>query len=48
MLTTKITGRFVIAFDGTRHRLLSDGEVVFKGNSIIFVGRNFAGHVTPS
>lgn len=33
----------VIAFDGQRHRRLDEGEVAFRGNRIIHVGRGFAG-----
>lgn len=44
MAMTKITGRFVVAHDGNNHRLLRDGEVVFKDDTIVFVGR---GHSAP-
>ncbi|MBP1134641.1 cytosine/adenosine deaminase-related metal-dependent hydrolase [Arthrobacter sp. PvP023] len=42
---TKISARYVLGFDGTRHTLIADGEVVFEGDSIIFVGRNYEGPV---
>lgn len=45
MITTKIMGRFVIAFDGKGHRILRDGEVVYRGDTIVFVGRNYGGEV---
>lgn len=45
MTTTKITSRFVIAFDGKGHRILRDGEVVYRDDSIVFVGRNYGGPV---
>lgn len=45
MTTTKVTGRFVIAYDGERHRILRDGEVVYRGDTIVFVGRGYGGSV---
>jgi len=42
---TKISARYVLGFDGARHTLIEDGEVVFDGDSIVFVGRNYAGTV---
>ncbi|MCO4275558.1 amidohydrolase family protein [Pseudarthrobacter sp. HLT3-5] len=41
----KISARYVLGFDGTRHTLIEDGEVVFEGDSIVFVGRNYGGPV---
>lgn len=41
----KISARYVLGFDGTRHTLIEDGEVVFSGDSIVFVGRNYGGPV---
>lgn len=41
----KISARYVLGFDGTRHTLIEDGEVVFSGDSIVFVGRNYDGPV---
>ena len=35
----------VVGFDGTRHVLWRDGEVVFEGARIEFVGRGYAGPV---
>jgi cytosine/adenosine deaminase-related metal-dependent hydrolase len=43
--TTRVRARHVIAWDGTSHRLLRDGEVVFRGDTILFVGRGFDGLV---
>jgi cytosine/adenosine deaminase-related metal-dependent hydrolase len=42
---TKISARYVLGFDGTQHTLIADGEVVFDGDSIVFVGRNYDGPV---
>jgi cytosine/adenosine deaminase-related metal-dependent hydrolase len=43
--TTRVRARHVIAWDGTSHRHLRDGEVVFRGDTILFVGRGFDGPV---
>ena len=45
MTTTRVRARHVIAWDGTSHRTLKDGEVVFRGDTIIFVGRGYEGPV---
>lgn len=39
-MRTKLSAKYIVAFDGSRHVLLRDGQVVFEGNSIVFVGRN--------
>lgn len=41
----KISARYVLGFDGTRHTLIEDGEVVLDGESIVFVGRDYGGPV---
>lgn len=41
----KLKGRFVIGFDGTDHVIIRDGEVVYDGNEIIYVGKNYDGDV---
>ncbi len=41
MKKTKITGRFVIGHDGNDHVVYKNGEVVFRGDTIIFVGHDF-------
>lgn len=45
MTTTRIRARHVVAWDGRSHRLLRDGEVVFRGDTILFVGRLYPGPV---
>ncbi len=45
MTTTRVRARYVIAWDGTAHRTLRDGEAVFRGDTIIFVGRGYEGPV---
>ena len=40
---TLIKGGWIIAFDGRSHRLLREGEVVFQGNEIIYVGPKYDG-----
>ena len=42
---TKLTAEWVVGFDGQEHVLWQDGEVVFTGDRIEFVGRNFPGPV---
>ncbi|MGH6953648.1 MAG: amidohydrolase family protein, partial [Alphaproteobacteria bacterium] len=41
--TTMIRGRWIVAFDGREHRILEDGVVVFRGDSITHVGKSYAG-----
>ncbi len=41
--STKIIASHIIAFDGDEHRYLRDGELVYRGNEIIFVGPEFRG-----
>lgn len=43
MSATRIRASWVVAFDGTGHRLLRHGEVVFEGPTITFVGRRYDG-----
>jgi cytosine/adenosine deaminase-related metal-dependent hydrolase len=45
MTTTRIKARHVIGYDGAGHRSLRDAEVVYRGDSIIFVGRGYGGPV---
>lgn len=42
-MRTKLTAKYVVAFDGSRHTLLRDGQIVFEGNAILFVGRDYPG-----
>ena len=44
-MRTKLTGRFVIGYDGHDHVVYRDGEVVYENDSIIFVGHGFTGDV---
>lgn len=44
-MRTQLKAAFVIGFDGRSHRLWRDAEVVFSGDVIEFVGRNFPGHI---
>ena len=39
--TTKLTGAFVIGFDGEDHVIYPDGEVVYQGDTILFVGHDY-------
>jgi cytosine/adenosine deaminase-related metal-dependent hydrolase len=38
-----IEGGLIVAFDGTEHRLLEDGIVVYEGNTIVHVGKSYHG-----
>jgi len=40
-MKTRISGGWVLGFDGTRHVLLRNSEVVFQGSQIIFVGKSY-------
>ena len=42
---TRLKGSHVIGFDGTSHVIWRNGEVVFEGDSIVFVGRDFPGRL---
>jgi cytosine/adenosine deaminase-related metal-dependent hydrolase len=45
MSVTRITGRYVIGFDGTGHRLLENGEVVYQDDRIVFCGFGYSGQI---
>ncbi|MEZ4499696.1 MAG: amidohydrolase family protein [Thermomicrobiales bacterium] len=45
MTTTLVSGAWVIGSDGPGHYLLRDGQIVFEGNRIIFVGKGYDGEV---
>lgn len=38
---TKVTGAFVIGYDGADHVIYPNGEVVFAGDTILFVGHQY-------
>jgi 5-methylthioadenosine/S-adenosylhomocysteine deaminase len=44
-LRTRVRGDWVVGFDRGQHTLIKGGEVVYEGDSILFVGRNFPGEV---
>jgi 5-methylthioadenosine/S-adenosylhomocysteine deaminase len=44
-MVTKLKGRYVIGFDGDDHVILEDSEVVYKNDTIIYVGKNYSGEV---
>lgn len=44
-MRTLLTAEFVVGFDGRSHVVWRNGEVVFTGDRIEFVGRHFPGHV---
>jgi 5-methylthioadenosine/S-adenosylhomocysteine deaminase len=45
---TKIRASYIIAFDGRVHRYLRDGELVFEGEDILYVGKNYEGEVAKT
>ncbi len=45
MTRTLVRGDWVVAFDGTSHVLIRDGGVVYEGDRITWVGRDYAGTV---
>jgi cytosine/adenosine deaminase-related metal-dependent hydrolase len=50
-MKTKISGGWVIGFDGTKHVLLEDSDVVFENDRVIFVGPRYQGqtdHTIPA
>jgi cytosine/adenosine deaminase-related metal-dependent hydrolase len=42
---TAIIASHIIAYDGEGHRHLQDGVVVYEGNTIVYVGKAYAGEV---
>lgn len=44
-MVTKLKGKYVIGFDGDDHVILEDSEVVYKNDTIIYVGKNYPGKV---
>jgi cytosine/adenosine deaminase-related metal-dependent hydrolase len=38
---TKITGRYIIGYDGSQHQILENGEVIFENDNILFVGFDY-------
>jgi YD repeat-containing protein len=40
--TTMVKAAWVVGYDGTEHRLIRDGVVVFQGDTIRYVGRSYA------
>src|SRR5438445_12862597 len=44
-MRTKIAATWIVAHEGGKHALIRDGEVVFDGNTILHVGKGFAGRV---
>ena len=42
---TRIKATHIIAFDGEKHRYLKDGELVYQGEEILYVGKRYPGPV---
>lgn len=45
MKKTKLKGKYIIGFDGEDHVIYRDAELVYEGDSIIYVGHNYEGCV---
>lgn len=43
---TVVTGGWVVAFDGVAHRIIEDGVVAYRGDTIVHVGKAYPG--TPA
>ena len=41
----KLKGKYVIAYDGNDHTLLTDGEIVYENDTIVYVGKDYSGQV---
>ena len=44
-MRTAIKGGWIVGHQGGRHALIRDGVVVYEGNKIIHVGKDFDGQV---
>jgi cytosine/adenosine deaminase-related metal-dependent hydrolase len=46
-MKTKINGRYVVGFDADKgeHVVFRDGEVVFEGDTVTYVGKGYQGEV---
>lgn len=44
-MKTKLKSSYVVGYDGGDHVLLKDAEVVYEGDSILYVGKAYAGQV---
>ena len=45
-MITLIKGSWVVGYDGEKHRIITDGEVVFEDDRVIYVGKNMKDHPT--
>jgi len=43
-MRTRINASWVVGHANGEHRLIRDGVVVYEGNAIVYVGKNFEGH----
>ena len=44
-MATKVTGRFVIGYDGRDHVIFENAEVVYDHDRVVFVGHGYDGPV---
>jgi cytosine/adenosine deaminase-related metal-dependent hydrolase len=42
-MVTLIQGSWLVGYDGNQHRLITDGEVAYEDDKIIFVGKKYPG-----
>lgn len=42
-MATKLTGDWVVGYDGTEHVLIPDGVVIMDGQDIVYVGKSYDG-----
>lgn len=47
-MKTKLTSKYIIAYDGKDHVFMKDAELVYENDTIIFVGRGYAGEVAET
>lgn len=44
-MITKLKAKYVIGYDGNKHIMYENGELVYEGDSIIYVGKDYKGKV---
>jgi 5-methylthioadenosine/S-adenosylhomocysteine deaminase len=42
-MITLIKGSWVVGYDGEKHRLITDGDVAYENDRVIYVGKNYKG-----
>ncbi len=44
-MSVKVKGKYVVGFDGLDHEIITDGEVVYEKDTILYVGKHYEGPV---